>query len=92
MGVTTSISFAALDGMSSQNSLLDNAGWKAAVTQFNDHFTQAEKEAGSALRPRLTSASSGDPSAVRLLIKTNTCGIGFKWFLLSAFTAIGLAS
>jgi hypothetical protein len=71
MGRKTTISLAALDGMSSPNSLLDNAGWKAAVTQFNDHFTQAEKEAGSALRPRLTSASSGDPSAVRLLIKTN---------------------
>jgi hypothetical protein len=50
--------------MSSSISLLDNAHWKAAVTQFNDHFTQAEKEAGSALRPRLISASSGDPSAV----------------------------
>jgi hypothetical protein len=62
---TTNVSFTALDaGMSSSISLLDNAHWKAAVTQFNDHFTQAEKEAGSALRPRLISASSGDPSAV----------------------------
>ena len=64
MHPTTNISLTALDGMTSSNSLLDNATWKAAVTEFNDHFTQAEKEAGSALRPRLISASSGDPSAV----------------------------
>ena len=61
---TTNVSFTALDGMSSPISLLDNTHWKVAVTQFNDHFTQAEKEAGSALRPRLISAFSGDPSAV----------------------------
>lgn len=57
--------FIALDESAEPNSLLDSAAWKTAVTQFNEHFTQAEQEAGVALRPRLISAGD-DPSAVRL--------------------------
>ncbi|KAI9564905.1 hypothetical protein GHT06_008646 [Daphnia sinensis] len=57
-------SFHALDENPSPTSLLDNAAWKSAVTQFNDHFAQGEKEAGAALRPRLLSTSSGDPTTL----------------------------
>lgn len=55
----------ALDESPEPNSLLDNAAWKAAVTLFNEHFMQAEQEAGTSLRPRLISAGD-DPSAVSL--------------------------
>ena len=58
--------FIALDEDPQRLSLLDNAAWKAAVVRFNENFTQAEKEAGTLLRPRIASASGGDPSVVLL--------------------------
>lgn len=54
-----------MDENPSPDAILHNSEWKAAVIQFNDQFSQAEKEIAVALRPRLLKISSDNPSAVK---------------------------